>query len=207
MRRQSGLQIPSKTADAYGDDVHVHSLAAGRDEDSFYKKSLQSSLTLSSLPRIKLPKHTSAIQGGDFHPLEQQINSDSFYNPTITGSKNETISSLKAVPNQEQIPEGVRTDLFYSPRVARSLGGRIQRATEGDPTLKSATDTTSNNTRLSSGKDSFYDPHSLHEDKTSPSKVNTTCETPTQRLASSKEDRKDLAQDALEERRRTWQTV
>ena len=207
MHPQSALQIPSKTADAYDDYVPVDSLAAGRDEDSFYRKSLQSSPTLSSLPRIKVPQHTSAIQGGDFHPSEQQINSDSFYNPTITGAKNETISSLKAVPDQEQIPDGVRTDLFNSPRVARSLGGRIQRATEENLTLKSAKDTTLDHTRLSSGKDSFYDRRSLHEEKTSPGKANTTYETPIQRLESSKEDRKDLAQDTLEERRRTEQTV
>jgi aarF domain-containing kinase len=207
MHRQSELQIPSKTADAHDDYVPVDSLAAGRDEDSFYKKSLQSSPTLSSLPRIKVPKHTSAIQGGDFHLSEQQINSDSFYNPIITGPKNETISSLKTVPDQEQVPDGVRTDLFYSPRVARSLGGRIQRATEENPTLKSAKDTTPDHTGLSSSKDSFYDRRSLHEEKTSPGKVNTTYETPIQRLESSKGDRKDLAQDNLEQRRRIEQMV
>jgi aarF domain-containing kinase len=207
MHPQSALQIPSKTADAYDDYVPVDSLAAGRDEDSFYRKSLQSSPTFSSLPRIKVPQYTSAIQGGDFHPPEQQINSDSFYNPTMTGPNNETISSLKAVPDQEQIPDGVRTDLFYSPRVARSLGGRIQRATEENLTLKSVNDTTPDHTRFSSGKDGFYDRRSLHEEKTSPGKVNTTYETPIQRLESSKEDRKDLAQDTLEESRRTEQTV
>jgi aarF domain-containing kinase len=207
IHRQPGLQIPSKTADSYDDYVPVDSLAAGHDEDSFYKKSLHSSPTLSSLPHIKVPKHTSAIQGGDFHPSEHQINSDSFYNPTITGSKNETISSLKTVPDQEQVPDGVRMDLFYSPRVARSLGGRIQRATKENPTLKSTKDATLDHTRLSLDKDGLYDRHSLHEEQTSPGEVNTTYETPTQRPESSKDDRKDLAQDALEERRRTKQMV
>jgi aarF domain-containing kinase len=207
IHRQSELQIPSKTADAYDDYVPVDSLAAGHDEDSFYKKSLQSSPTFSSLPRIKVPKHTSASQGRDFHPSEQQINSDSFYNPTITGPKNETISSLKTVPDQEQVPDGVRTDLFHSPRLARSLGGTIQRPTEENLTLKSAKDTTPDHTRLSSGKDSFYDRRSLHEKKTAPGEVNTTYETPIQRPEFSKDDRKDLAQDTVEERRRTEQMV
>jgi aarF domain-containing kinase len=205
MQRQSEVQIPSKIADASG-DVPIDLLAAGHGEDSFYKKSLQSSLKLSSLPRVTVPRHTSAVQG-DFHPSEQQIHSDSFYNRTITEAKTETISSLKASPNQEQTPDGVRTDLFHSSRVARSLGRRTQRATEEDLGLKGAKHTFPDHARLSFDKDSFQDRRSLDQHTTSLDKANFTYKTPLQGSASLKEDAKGLAQDILEERHPTEKTV
>ena len=110
LQRQFEDQIPSRAADA-ADESHVDPLGKGHDEDIFYRKSGHTSPSLSSLPRVKIPKHPSSSQGNFGDASARRINSDSFYN--------------NAEP-QEQIPEGINTDLFHSRRVARILGGKIQ---------------------------------------------------------------------------------
>jgi aarF domain-containing kinase len=124
LQRQFEHQIPSQTADA-GGDLSVDPLGAGHDEDNFYQRSGHTSPVLSSLPRVKIPKHPSNSQGSTVDSPAAQINSDSFYNnrePQGAGQG----SPLDAVPEEEQIPEGINTNLFHSRRVARALGGNIQ---------------------------------------------------------------------------------
>ncbi|KAL2067840.1 hypothetical protein VTL71DRAFT_15938 [Oculimacula yallundae] len=107
--RQEYEQIPFKTADAFDSSVEGP-LETGHGADSFYDKSTHTSAPVSSLPRVQLPSHTSNIQG-DPHLPKSEINSDTFYSVTDT-------------PADDQIlPDGVSTDLFHSPRVARLLGG------------------------------------------------------------------------------------
>jgi len=136
LQRQFELQIPSVTADAL-DDTVAHRLEKGFDEDSFSSKSTHVSPTLSSLPRVKLPKHTSDTQGES--PSEQRkINSDSFY---MAGQpKSIPTVEAEAIPAQDEIPEGVDTALFYSPRVARLLGGKTQEFKPGNLDLKGVKD-------------------------------------------------------------------
>lgn len=113
-QRNSEFQIPSKTADAYGGSSTP--LREGHDEETFNKRSTHTSPELSSLPRVKIPKHPSNTQGLE-RPANKQMNSDTFY----------TRSPESAVhPEQEEIPEGVNTAVFHSSKIARSLGGRIQ---------------------------------------------------------------------------------
>ncbi|RDW70141.1 hypothetical protein BP5796_08538 [Coleophoma crateriformis] len=124
LQRDSEFQIPSQSADAEGDSV-ARPLQDGHDEDVFYKRSGHTSPTLSSLPRVKIPKYPSDSQGGDEHLPNNEINSDTYYNP-LQGSKQQG-TSTKAIPEQEEVPEGIDTALFHSPRVARLLGAKTQR--------------------------------------------------------------------------------
>jgi aarF domain-containing kinase len=147
LQRQSELQIPSMTADAL-DDTVADPLEKGHDEDTFYSKSTHISPTLSSLPRIKLPKHTSSTQRVDSPILEGQINSDSFY----TTGPPKSIPAV-AIPEQDEVPEGVDTALFYSPRVARLLGGKTQGLKQNNLELKSVKDTPIDQTVLAENED------------------------------------------------------
>jgi aarF domain-containing kinase len=148
LQQQSELQIPSMTADAL-DDTAPDPLGKGRDEDSFYRKSTHTSPVLSSLPRIKMPKHTSNAQGVDSHLAAGKINSDSFYTSGPCGP----IPAVEAIPAQDEVPEGVDTALFYSPRVARLLGGKTQGSKRGGLEHKGAKDTPLDHTNLAAKKD------------------------------------------------------
>jgi aarF domain-containing kinase len=129
-QRQSEKQTPSKTADALG-AITPDPLEDGHDEDSFYKISGHTSPTLSSMPRFKIPKHPSSTQDGD----AEGLNSNTFYN-SRESQRSEQTPSAEAVTDQEQIPEGVNTDLFYSPRIARLLGGKTNGAKDKDLKLE-----------------------------------------------------------------------
>lgn len=146
LQRQSEFQIPSKTADAL-DDFAPDPLEAGHDEDSVYRKSTHISPSLSSLPRFKLPKHTSDSQGD--RKTTGSINSDSFYQTT----RSEGIPSAQAAPEQDDIPEGVDTALFYSPRVAKLLGGKTQGPGKSELEMDRAKYTPTDGTRIAADKD------------------------------------------------------
>jgi aarF domain-containing kinase len=96
-----------------------------------------------------LPKHTSNTQEVDSHLPKGQINSDSFY----SAGPPKSIPSVEAVPVQDEIPEGVDTALFYSPRVARLLGGKPQGYKQGGLELKGVKDTPVDHTDLAANKD------------------------------------------------------
>lgn len=114
LQREYENQIPSKAAD--GEEGHKgDSIVKGMDDDSFYHPSEHISPTLSSLPRVKLPKHTNAEQGDDVHVANKDIHPDTYTAPTTS----------KEVAGEETLPEGINTAIFHSRRVAQSLGGRI----------------------------------------------------------------------------------
>jgi aarF domain-containing kinase len=134
LQRQFEQQIPSQPADA--EEGHSdNKLAQGHDEDSFYTRSKHASPVLSSLPRVKIPKKTENTQSNDEHLQYNGINSDSY---SAASTCDSTIPAAQAVPEQEEVPEGVNTDLFYSPRVAKMLGGRTQNLSKGDLKMKAA---------------------------------------------------------------------
>jgi aarF domain-containing kinase len=124
-QRDAEFQIPSKTADAI--DNSVDKELDGHDEDSFSKPSTHTSATLSSLPRTKIPKHSSDVQGPE-HPEKSALNPDTFYNTT----------AFEPTVVEDEVPEGVNLDLFHSPRIARKLGGRVQQGGIGVSSGKSA---------------------------------------------------------------------
>ena len=150
IQRQAETQIPSKTADAEGETIDP--LVAGHDEDSFYKKYGHTSPTLSSLPRVKIPKHSSDVQTQDGNLGAGQINSESFYQARGTENNSER-SSVQAVSEQKQAPEGINTEIFRSPRVARSLGSIAQRQQKGELKWRAVQDTPIEPTNVSQGKD------------------------------------------------------
>jgi len=115
-QRDAEFQIPSQSADAFDDSV-LPPREEGHDEDSFSKRSTHTSPELSSLPRVKIPKHTSDTQGSE-KPADGALNPDTFYN---AGK-----SEAAVEPEQEIVPEGVNTAVFHSSKIARSLGGRTQ---------------------------------------------------------------------------------
>jgi aarF domain-containing kinase len=124
--------IPSQPADA--EEGHsIDKLAQGHDEDTFYTPSKHSSPVLSSLPRVKIPKQTENTQSNDEHVKYDGINSDTYSAPS-TGES--SIPAVQAVLEQEEVPEGINTDLFYSPRVAKMLGGRTQTSSKGSMAMK-----------------------------------------------------------------------
>lgn len=121
LQRQFEFQIPSKTADATGESA-VDQPGKGRDEDVFHINSGHTSPSLSSLPRVKIPKHPSSSQGSNGDSTTGGINSDSFYSNGQPGEQ----ASSNIASEQGQVPEGINTDLFHSRRVAKILGGKTQ---------------------------------------------------------------------------------
>lgn len=178
IQREHERQIPSVTADAIGHSNNP--LEEGHDEDSFYDRSRHTSPTLSSLPRAKIPKHTSDIQENDQHLRDDAINSDTF---SETVDRTKQIPSVESVPEQEQVPEGINTDLFYSPRVARLLGGKTQGSGKGTLGLKGVKDTPVDQTQLARNKDqdTFNVRSSVQAEPTTPdSPLKSVPETPRQ---------------------------
>ncbi|KAF7885399.1 uncharacterized protein EAF01_011463 [Botrytis porri] len=148
IQRKHERQIPSVTADAIGHSNNP--LEEGHDEDSFYDRSRHTSPTLSSLPRAKIPKHTSDIQENNQHLKDDAISSDTF---SETVDRTKQIPSVESVPEQEQLPEGINTDLFHSPRIARLLGGKTQGSGKSTLGLKGVKDTPVDQTQLARNKD------------------------------------------------------
>ncbi|KAG9233720.1 ABC1 family-domain-containing protein, partial [Amylocarpus encephaloides] len=123
-QRDSESQIPSRSADAFDDSVDIK--PEGRDEESFDKQPTHTSATLSSLPRMKIPKHASDTQGPE-HPPKDSLNPDTFYGTSGTDS----VPTTDPAAVDEEIPEGINLDLFHNPRIANKLGGRVQRGNVG----------------------------------------------------------------------------
>lgn len=144
IQRQAESQIPSKTADAIGS---ADPFVVGHDEDCFYKRSGHTSPTLSSLPRVKIPKHSSDIQEGQ----PGQINSDSYYK--ATNKDGEHIPSVQAVPEQEQVPGGINTDIFRSPQVSKLLISKSQKRQSSELELNAIRETPIDHTNVSQGRD------------------------------------------------------
>jgi aarF domain-containing kinase len=101
-------QLPSHVAD--GAEGHAgDKIVKGFDDDSFYHASTHTAPVTSSLPRAKIPKHVSDIEADDSHLDTKGMKPDTFTSP---------------VPADEEVPEGVNTAIFASPRIAKHLGGR-----------------------------------------------------------------------------------
>jgi aarF domain-containing kinase len=185
IQRQSEEQIPSRTADALGETTQ-DPLEEGHDEDSFYRTSGHTSPTLSSLPRFKIPKHPSNTQGFG----SKRLNSDTFYNAG-EGQNPGQIPSVEAVPEKEEIPEGINTDLFYSPRIAKMLGGKTHGDKERDVILQEVSNTRLQESDLAEDKGTFDARTTSQELASDPG----TFERPTE----SKADIEKFAQDLADE--------
>ncbi|KAI9807265.1 MAG: hypothetical protein M1833_000008 [Piccolia ochrophora] len=123
-QRQSEYQIPSKAAEQPPTPATSGGkLGEGRDDDIFYKRSQRAPPVLSSLPRTKIPRQTEDTQNGDEHVEDGKINSDVFYS-SQGHQEVEPIPQKEVLPEQEQVPDDINTDVFYSPRIAKLLGAK-----------------------------------------------------------------------------------
>ena len=115
LQREYESQIPSKVAD--GAEGHAgDTIAKDINEDSFYHRSEHISPTLSSLPRSKLPKRTSAEQADDAHVASPNIHPDTFTAPV--SQKDETPIPARPADGAEghagdEIVKEIDTSSFY----------------------------------------------------------------------------------------------
>ncbi|KAG9941544.1 ABC1-domain-containing protein, partial [Aureobasidium melanogenum] len=114
MQRKAEFQIPSVSG-------HSQSMPAPG-QDTFNVRPTESSVELSSLPRTKIPKSVEDTQGGDDHVKDGQINQDVYYSSKGHPAQ-PPIPQQEAIPAQDEVPEGINTDVFHSPRVASLLSG------------------------------------------------------------------------------------
>ncbi|MCJ1248303.1 hypothetical protein MMC30_005520 [Trapelia coarctata] len=129
-QRQSEAQIPSqvaeppsmKSSEADAGRSQKPELGVDQEKDVYYTPSTRSSPVLSSLPRVKVPKVTENIQESDEHVQDAEMNQDVYYSSQArrTGA---LVPESQAVPEQESVPQGMYSEIFQSPRVAKLLRG------------------------------------------------------------------------------------
>ena len=102
----------------------IQSLLEGHDRDVFYTRSVESQPVSSAQPRTQIPKQSEDHQGTDSHVEDGRLNQDIFYATPKPGQqqaqREEPVQA--GVPAEEEIPEGINTDVFHSKRVAQMLG-------------------------------------------------------------------------------------
>jgi aarF domain-containing kinase len=101
------LQQPQKSS-------QLEDLQKGHDRDVFYMRSVEPKPTPSSQPQSNIPSHTETKQASDEHVDDKQLNQDVFYSQQTAAPQN-------SKPRQEDLPDGVNTDIFHSKRVADML--------------------------------------------------------------------------------------
>ncbi|KAK5190104.1 hypothetical protein LTR16_007853, partial [Cryomyces antarcticus] len=156
LQRQSEFQIPSLTAEsqpASSSEPNAEKLSAGHDRDVFYDRSANASSDYSSLPRTKIPKNAESTQGSDEHVTDSQMNQDVYYSREGHKQK-DPIPKHKAIPVQDDMPEGINTDVFRSPRVSKLLNAKKQDGKKGKGLeMNKASKTPVDQTGLAQGKD------------------------------------------------------
>jgi len=120
----------------------IQSLLAGHDRDVFYTRSVESQPEPSARPRAEIPKAAANAQGSDSHVEDGRLNQDVFYATPKPGQRTvQTEETAEAAPPvEEEVPEGINTDIFHSKRVARMLGqDRYSRKEHLGPTISKGT--------------------------------------------------------------------
>ncbi|KAI9850487.1 MAG: hypothetical protein M1838_005625 [Thelocarpon superellum] len=105
--------IPSTTADPPSDEAAPD----GHDADVFYHRPAPASSNVSSQPPVRVPKITEESQADDGPVNTEQINAEEYYSSVAS-------SERKAESEGGPTPEDVNTDVFYSPRTSKLLGGK-----------------------------------------------------------------------------------
>ncbi|KAJ8113995.1 hypothetical protein OPT61_g4013 [Boeremia exigua] len=134
---------------AHADDLQpasksskIQSLLAGHDRDVFYTRSVESKPVSSAQPRSQIPNATVDKQGRDSHVDDGRLNQDVFYATPKPGQqqvRNEELVQA-TISAEDEIPEGVNTDIFHSKRVARMLGqDRFSRKEHLGPSVSKGT--------------------------------------------------------------------
>lgn len=146
MQRLSEFQIPSQSGS------EEKSPTAG--QDTFSDRPCASSPDLSSLPRMKIPKSEADIQGGDEHVQDGQLNQDVYYS-SQRQPRQPPIPATEAVLEQDEMAEGINTDVFHSPRVASLInsGGKEDRRKAYEMRMNAARKTPIDRSPLAQGMD------------------------------------------------------
>ncbi|KAI9812220.1 MAG: hypothetical protein M1826_002929 [Phylliscum demangeonii] len=162
---QSGFPIPARAAAPVSHeraDPVAERLAADHDQDVFYARTKHTAPSGLSemLPAATIPEHADDAQAQA--PIDRvggTINSDVFYAAGASSPhEHRRVPETQAVPEQDQIPpQGVNTDVFHSPRVAKLLGrsadGVEQDGSESELKLEKASGTPVDHTALATGRD------------------------------------------------------
>lgn len=79
-----------------------------------------------TLPPRDVPVATPSAEPVNADVAQQRTDVESKQEIVPGGAKHqdETIPEKEAVPEQDKVPEGINTDVFHSPRIAKMLGGR-----------------------------------------------------------------------------------
>ncbi|KAF2676701.1 ABC1-domain-containing protein [Lentithecium fluviatile CBS 122367] len=126
--QQSSECIPSHANVPYRPppSPRVQKLRDGHDRDVFYARSVESKPASVSSPKTQIPKHTEDIQESDDHVQDGQLNQDVHYSvpePAQEQVQREELTHQVADPEQDEVPEGVNTDVFRTQKVTKMLGG------------------------------------------------------------------------------------
>ncbi|KAL8695712.1 MAG: hypothetical protein Q9224_003216 [Gallowayella concinna] len=136
LQRQAERQIPSLAA-----EPPPAGSAVGPEQDVFYTPSQEAGEVLSALPRVKLPKNTVDEQNSMNGVPDEQINQDVFYSNAPDAQK-QVVPEKQAVPQQNEPSEEMYSELFHSPKVAKTLKGWPKPAGPSDGlTLEGVKDT------------------------------------------------------------------
>lgn len=162
IQRLSEFQIPSFSGS------EERAPTAG--QDTYSERPTVSSPDLSSLPRVKIPQSGEDTQGSDEHVQDGQINQDVYYS-SKGHARQPPIPATEAVPEQDEVPEGINTDVFHSPRVASLLnsGGREDKRKAYEMRMKAAKRTPIDRSPLAQGKD--QDTFNVRQSSDSPSEA------------------------------------
>ncbi|KAL8803581.1 MAG: hypothetical protein Q9182_003086 [Xanthomendoza sp. 2 TL-2023] len=118
LQRQAERQIPSQAA-----KPPPATLGVNREHDVFHTRSQEAGEVLSALPRVKLPKNTVDEQNSTNRVSDEQLNQDVFYS-SAPDTQKRVAPAHQAIPQQTEVSEEMYSELFHSPKVAKTLKGR-----------------------------------------------------------------------------------
>ena len=95
-------------------------LCVDQEKDVYPEPNSQASPVYSSLPRVKVPRHTETSQDDDQYTHGKGINQDVYYT-TPQDMTRDVLPETQSVPQQESISGDLYSEIFHSPRVARLL--------------------------------------------------------------------------------------
>jgi aarF domain-containing kinase len=138
LQRQSDAQVPSRAAEpppakCSKDEVERSELDVDLEKGVYYTTPSGSSLVLSSLPRVKVPKVTENIQESDEQFPDAEMNQDVYYNSKARKTS-DSVPEAQALSAQEPGSESMYSEIFHSPRVAKLLSGG-PRGTQKPPAM------------------------------------------------------------------------
>ncbi|KZF22617.1 ABC1-domain-containing protein [Xylona heveae TC161] len=149
------IRIPARVAELskeVGPESDTAALSEGHDRDVYYETPKVAGAVSSNSSRAKIPSIVESTQTGDDHVKDGQINADVYYS-SQGHNETDTIPRREAIPEQDQVPDGINTDVFRTARVARMLGP--DKDTKPHPTLNmhAASRAPIDHTTLAQGKD------------------------------------------------------